>query len=71
MATQSLSNASSLTGRVLESAARGLLALSDFADAVADSYARGRLAARLMEMSDTQLAARGLTRDQIVHHVYG
>ena len=39
-----------------------------------DSYVVARSRAdqvqRLMDMTDDQLAARGLTRDRIVHHVF-
>ena len=48
-----------------------LLAPVRFIDAVADANAKGQALMKLHNMSDAELAKRGLTRDDIVTHVLG
>ncbi|WP_146586869.1 DUF1127 domain-containing protein [Puniceibacterium confluentis] len=44
--------------------------LANWIDSVAENHPRMRAVRALRAMSDTQLAARGITRDEIVHHVF-
>ncbi|MCE0504441.1 MULTISPECIES: DUF1127 domain-containing protein [unclassified Roseivivax] len=53
-------------------ASRGFFgAILDFFVHVAESNSRVRLARELNEMSDEELAERGLKRTDIARHVYG
>lgn len=66
------SNTEILSGRGIgQSLVSGIIGFFDFLVKIAEADGRLRRIRELQEMSDEDLAARGLKRQDIVHHVFG
>ena len=69
-AAQHTAAAPASAASVLAVLAKPFVAFGKILVAMGEANDRSRKVQRLMEMSDAELAERGLSRDTIVHHVF-
>lgn len=55
---------------ILRVLAAPFMAIGNFLIAIGEAQSRAEQVKRLHDMSDAELAANGITRDEIVHHVF-